>query len=330
MTIDRYFDKFSSITYANTTSVDIIRRVKVLDKYYSSPYYFYPYDISEKERADQFSNRYYKDSYKSWIVYLSNKIIDPYYEWYMHDREFYEFLANKYGSVYNAQTRIKYYRNDWEGVEDIAVNYYDALDNNLKKLPPDLLYFLLYEVTDPDGKNANTRSYQIDHFSKHPDIQRLRKEAHTIIFNDKGVQEYKKNHTTKHSQLPHQSKKNEPLNQPHSSIRGEPKPNPLLDKKINEIQQYIIPQRYDYALSADDVINSYKKELEMLSAEKDVLKKSGITHETEDDYNRLSTIMQEIQDQIEADSSPLGKALLEINFKLFVKGLLRHFPLSKN
>ena len=36
----------------------------------------------------------------------------------------------------------------------------------------------------------------------------------------------------------------------------------------------------------------------MLSAEKDVLKKSGITHETEDDYNRLSTIMQEIQDQI--------------------------------
>ena len=133
MTIDRYFDKFPKITYANTASVDIIRRVKVLDKYYSSPYYFYPYDISEKERADQFSSRYYQDSYKIWIVYLSNKIIDPYYEWYMHDKQFYEFLANKYGSVYNTQTKIKYYRNDWEGVEDIAVNFYDAMDNNLKK-----------------------------------------------------------------------------------------------------------------------------------------------------------------------------------------------------
>jgi hypothetical protein len=131
--MDRYFDKFPIITYANNISVDIIRRSKVLEKYYSNPYVFYTYDISHKERPDQFSARYYDDAYKSWLVYLSNKIIDPYYEWYLQDNEFYENLANKYGSVYNAQTKVKYYRNSWEGVENLSISAYNALDYDLKK-----------------------------------------------------------------------------------------------------------------------------------------------------------------------------------------------------
>ena len=131
--MDRYFDKFPTITYANNICVDIIRRTKVLEKYYSNPYVFYTYDISHTERPDQFSSRYYNDSYKSWMVYLSNKIVDPYYEWYLQDTEFYENLANKYGSVYNAQIKVKFYRNSWEGVENLSINAYNALDYDLKK-----------------------------------------------------------------------------------------------------------------------------------------------------------------------------------------------------
>lgn len=133
MPTDRYFDKFPIINYSNNTVVDITRRVSITNLTYSNPFVFYPYDLTVYERPDQFSSRYYQDSYKSWLVYLSNKIVDPYYEWYLQDNEFYENLENKYGSVYNAQTKIKFYRHNWEQAENISVSYFNALVGPVKK-----------------------------------------------------------------------------------------------------------------------------------------------------------------------------------------------------
>ena len=84
---DKYFDKFPIITYSNNSVVDITKRVALLDRVSRNPYVFYPFDLSGQERADQLSNRYYEDSYKSWVFYLSNKIMDPYYEWYLSEAE---------------------------------------------------------------------------------------------------------------------------------------------------------------------------------------------------------------------------------------------------
>lgn len=133
MAIDRYFDKFPLTVYSNNTVVDITRRVTLLDKVSRDPYIFYPYDIVSDERADQFSSRYYGDSFKSWILYLSNKMNDPYYDWYLNEREFLEFIEKKYGSIYNAQQKIKFYRNNWENQENISVSGYNALSNDMKK-----------------------------------------------------------------------------------------------------------------------------------------------------------------------------------------------------
>lgn len=126
---ERYFEKFPVITYSNNQVVDITKRVTLLDRVSESPYVFYPYDISNAERADHFSYRYYDDSYKSWIVYLSNKIIDPYYEWYLDNQQFTDFITKKYGSIPDAQQKVKYYRNNWENDkgEEIGVAEYNAL-----------------------------------------------------------------------------------------------------------------------------------------------------------------------------------------------------------
>lgn len=133
MPIDRYFDKFPLINYSNNTIVDITKRVALLDKVSRNPYVFYPYDIVSDERADQLSSRYYEDSYKSWLLYLSNKITDPYYEWYLTNDEFLEFIEKKYGSIYNSQSKIKFYRNDWENQNQLDVSGYKALSDTLKK-----------------------------------------------------------------------------------------------------------------------------------------------------------------------------------------------------
>lgn len=133
MPIDRYFDKFPIISYANNVAIDITKRVALLDRVSRNPYVFYPYDITSEERADQFSSRYFEDSFKSWILYLSNNIHDPYYEWYLAESEFLEFIEMKYGSIFNAQQKIKYYRNNWESQEDLDVSGYNALSQDMKK-----------------------------------------------------------------------------------------------------------------------------------------------------------------------------------------------------
>lgn len=128
----RYFEKFPIITYSNTEVVDITKRTALLERVSSNPYIFYPYEIDSYERPDQLSFRYYDDQYKSWILYFSNKIVDPYYEWYMHENEFVDFIIKKYGSYYDAQTKIKYYVNDWPSDENINTSTYNALTPGMK------------------------------------------------------------------------------------------------------------------------------------------------------------------------------------------------------
>ena len=142
MAQSRYFINFPTITYNSTQAVDITERVVFLNNALKNPYLFYPYDISDDERPDQFANRYYSDSFKSWILYLSNQFTDPYYEWYMPQDILGDFINTKYQSAsancttpgYQlAQQKIKYYQNNWFQSENISVSDFDALPGTLIK-----------------------------------------------------------------------------------------------------------------------------------------------------------------------------------------------------
>lgn len=130
--MDKYFDKFPTISYNNTQIIDITKRVGIIEKDYNNPYIYFPYEIKNNERADNVSYEIYQDQFKSWVLYLSNKITDPYYEWYLTDLEFSNFLESKYGSLVNAYEKIMFYRNDWINSEDINISRFDALTPKLK------------------------------------------------------------------------------------------------------------------------------------------------------------------------------------------------------
>lgn len=130
--VQRYFENFPKTEYSNNTIVDITKRVVLLESVSKNPYAFYPYELEVHERPDQFSYRYYQDPYQSWLLYLSNKITDPYYEWYLSEEEFNDYLQKKYGSVYAAQSKIKNYRNDWISSDSISVSEYNALPASRK------------------------------------------------------------------------------------------------------------------------------------------------------------------------------------------------------
>jgi hypothetical protein len=159
---EKFFSKFPKISYSNNIAVDITRRVVFSNMVSSNPYVFYPYDISSEERADQFSYRYYGDQYQSWLLYLSNQITDPYYEWYLTSSQFNELLEKKYGSIEISQQKIKYYKNSWENVENISVSNYNAL-TEARKYYWDPVYGNGYSITSYKRKplDLNTTTNKV-------------------------------------------------------------------------------------------------------------------------------------------------------------------------
>jgi hypothetical protein len=125
---EKYFQRFPRVTYSDYRAIDITKRVKLLDTVSNNPFVFYSYDIGDSERADSFSSRYYNDSYMSWLLYISNDIIDPYYEWYLSAEELEGLVEKKYGSLADAKLKIKHYRNNWENQEDITISDFSNLN----------------------------------------------------------------------------------------------------------------------------------------------------------------------------------------------------------
>lgn len=122
----KYFQNFPDIKYLGYNCKNITASAKLVDKYVNAPYVYYRFDIDNDQRADQVAHSYYEDSYYSWLVYYSNKITDPYYDWYLSETDFARFVAAKYGSVETAQKKILFFRTNWYNDDrEIAPSVYE-------------------------------------------------------------------------------------------------------------------------------------------------------------------------------------------------------------
>ena len=125
---ETYFKNFKTIQYgeANTAAIDITQRVITLKNIKKNPYIFYPLDITDGARADTISYINWEDPFASWLLYLNNDIVDPYYDWYLTENQFNEFLTKKYGSLQAASQKIAFWRNNWADKPSIDVATYNA------------------------------------------------------------------------------------------------------------------------------------------------------------------------------------------------------------
>lgn len=130
---ERYFEKFNKINYANTVAVNVTNRAVVTDSAFDNPFIYYDYDVSEQIRPDQIADAYYEDQYLDWMVYLGNRIIDPYYGWYLTDEQLNRYVSTAYGSADDQRVKVTYYENDWQGKDDIDESAYQALTGSQKK-----------------------------------------------------------------------------------------------------------------------------------------------------------------------------------------------------
>lgn len=134
MSIYNYFKKLGTVSYNGDIVNNIITSIRFKDVVEKNNFIFYPYTVEEYERPDLIAEHYYGDSRYTWIVYLSNKIIDPYFEWPLNTNEFQSFILKKYGSVEAALEKIEFYRNNWYGDDSIiSTSAYSVLISTLKK-----------------------------------------------------------------------------------------------------------------------------------------------------------------------------------------------------
>ena len=92
----KYFEKFPIIEYEGRRVRDISRRSNFVRSVSNNPYLYYPYTVSEGERAEDIANFYYGSVDYVWLVYMANNIIDPYHEWPMDPQTFNDYLVAKY------------------------------------------------------------------------------------------------------------------------------------------------------------------------------------------------------------------------------------------
>lgn len=125
---EKYFSKFPLISYNNQLAVNITERVVIRDFPSAQAFLYYPYDMQNYERPDQLADRYLNDEFMSWIIYMSNGVTDPYYDWLIPDEVFNDYLRKKYGSIDTITTKIAYYRNNWYNDQtQITISEYNSL-----------------------------------------------------------------------------------------------------------------------------------------------------------------------------------------------------------
>lgn len=130
----KFFDKLPTLMYNGVPAKNFLARAKLSEQTLENQTFLYPYTMTEVDRPDVISAKYYEDSDFTWLIWLANGVVDPYYDLYIPDRDFIKFIENKYGSVANAQSQILYYRNNW-AIDDsqLSISAFDSLLPNLKK-----------------------------------------------------------------------------------------------------------------------------------------------------------------------------------------------------
>ena len=115
----QYFRKFPITIYNDTPSLNIMRRVdfnKNVKKLLSS---FYSFQTDEGQKPETIAYDYYDDVDLDWLVYLTNDVIDPYYDVSLHQDDFEANIKKKYGSAAIAQRKVFLYRNNYRSDDQV-------------------------------------------------------------------------------------------------------------------------------------------------------------------------------------------------------------------
>ena len=129
-----YFDNHPLLDYSNTSVRNILTRVRFSEETLNNDFVLFPYTVEEGERADTLAYKYYDNSKYAWLVWMSNDIIDPYYQFPTTTNDFNSMIKAKYGTIERAQRVIVGFETNWEDdFSSITVGQYNSFPASVRK-----------------------------------------------------------------------------------------------------------------------------------------------------------------------------------------------------
>lgn len=106
-----YFINFPKINYFDVESRNIILKAALIANVFNNVDAFFPYIIKDYERPDIIAYNEYGDELYDWVVYFSNDMVDPYYDWPLFPEQWKGYMEKKYGkNIYELQGDIHHYK----------------------------------------------------------------------------------------------------------------------------------------------------------------------------------------------------------------------------
>lgn len=132
--MNNLFEKYPVINYGGSISVNILAKVNITNSVLGDTTIYYPYTIKDGETPYQIAQNYYGDPRYVWLVFMSNKIVDPYFEWPLDNPTFEQHVIKKYGSLEKAIEKTAFYRVSYKD-DDRMLNQsmYEAQPGYLKR-----------------------------------------------------------------------------------------------------------------------------------------------------------------------------------------------------
>ena len=110
----------------------------------------YQHFIQDGERPDVIAKKAYDDSSLDWIIFLTNNIVDPRWDWPLPQIDFQKYVISKYGSISAAQAQNHHY-------EFIAQELTKVSRDGVMTITPEIKYEIdltTYNATTPTKRRA--------------------------------------------------------------------------------------------------------------------------------------------------------------------------------
>jgi hypothetical protein len=128
-----YFNKIPTIVYDGQVAKNIMARAALSAETKSNKNAFYPYIMDGNDRADTLSNLYYDSPNYTWLIWMANDTIDPYYGMSLSEDDFVNHIISKYGSIEKAMRNTAFYRTTSDKETRLTIAGYNSLPYRFKK-----------------------------------------------------------------------------------------------------------------------------------------------------------------------------------------------------
>ena len=153
--MSEFFTFYPQVEYCDELSTNLMVRSRIRRMVIENSVLFHPYILTEEDRPDIVSHKYYGNANYAWLLFYANELFEPLYDWPLTSQDFEKFVFAKYPNKTFVQNNPHIYFDAAAGVIGSANAATSALLNSIKKGP------LQLRVTGTDNNGENDGNYTI-------------------------------------------------------------------------------------------------------------------------------------------------------------------------